>query len=70
MDGLIAFSSIENGRQIVAPLDSTLLEYRHMLVEDIERGLKLGMDDFKPKPIVKTLHGLHGSATFMAVRSC
>ena len=42
----------------------------HASRKDIERGLKLGMDDFKPKPIVlKTLKGLHESLNLKAVRS-
>ena len=42
----------------------------HASRKDIERGLKLGMDDFKPKPIVlKTLTGLHESPRLAAVRA-
>ena len=42
----------------------------HASRKDIERGLKLGMNDFKPKPIVlKTLNELHESPNLRAVRS-
>jgi len=42
----------------------------HASKNDIERGIKLGMDDFKPKPIVlKTLKELHESPNLRAVRS-
>lgn len=42
----------------------------HASRNDIERGLSLGMDDFKPKPIMlKTLTGLHESQAIGEVRS-